>query len=84
LVQTQFILFTAALEEIERGAEEGDGGYESSEPMDFDSIINNSDIPINQIVEYTHRLGASMNLAPKGHAFFNGKHFEMGDVSSLC
>jgi hypothetical protein len=81
LVQAEFIQFTTALEEIKRSEDEGDGDNESNQQMDFESIIRSSEIPIDQIVDYTHRLGASVDLAPKGHAFLNGKHFEMGDVS---
>ena len=50
---------------------------------DLISIIEGSDTdtqPLDRIAAYTERLDAT---SPLGHAFFNGKHFDMGDVCSF-
>lgn len=36
--------------------------------------------PFDKLAAYTERLDAT---SPNGHAFFNGKHLEMGDVCSF-
>ena len=58
------------------------------EDADFDSIIN----PPMELTEYTEvlekakryakRLSTDLESATQGHAFVNGKHFELNDVSN--
>jgi UDP-glucose:glycoprotein glucosyltransferase len=54
---------------------------------DLESILAGSDAdsqpPLDRIAAYTERLDATHATSPLGHAFFNGKHFEMGDVCSF-
>jgi UDP-glucose:glycoprotein glucosyltransferase len=80
-VRAEFNSFTATLEEVETNKDELDGNKKLTEPMDFESIIHGSHISLDPAVNYAQRLGASLSLAPQGHAFINGKHFEMGGVS---
>lgn len=51
---------------------------------DFDAIIGgllkNPTAPLDNIHHYTERLGATLGSSPQGHAFVNGKHFDMDDV----
>jgi UDP-glucose:glycoprotein glucosyltransferase len=54
---------------------------------DLESILEGSDAdtqpPLDQLAAYTERLDATRATSPLGHAFFNGKHFDMGDVRSF-
>ncbi|TFK38220.1 UDP-glucose:Glyco protein glucosyltransferase-domain-containing protein [Crucibulum laeve] len=56
---------------------------ESSEtpPASLDDIVNGNipAAPLGKVAAYTERLGATLAASPFGHAFFNGKHFDMGD-----
>ena len=38
---------------------------------------------LDKITAYAERLDATHAASPPGHAFFNGKHLEMGDVCSF-
>ncbi|KAJ3505081.1 hypothetical protein NLJ89_g7601 [Agrocybe chaxingu] len=38
-----------------------------------------SPAPFDKIAEYTERLGCGLDSSPTGHAFFNGKHFDVND-----
>jgi len=52
--------------------------------MTFDSVINGSEESEAKIVKartYARRLGTTSASAPQGHAFLNGKHYELDDVS---
>lgn len=40
-------------------------------------------VPFEKIGLYADRLGASLAKSPGGHAFFNGKHFDVNDVSGF-
>ena len=55
---------------------------------DLESILEGSDTdtqpPLDWIAAYTEWLDATHATSPLGHAFFNGKHFDMGDVRSFC
>lgn len=54
---------------------------------DLESILADSDTdsqpPFDRLAAYTERLDATHATNPHGHAFFNGKHFDMGDVCSF-
>ncbi|KAI0696066.1 glycosyltransferase family 24 protein [Cytidiella melzeri] len=58
---------------------------EREEDVDLDSIINPSagagegDDAIEKLRQYARRLGADLQSAPQGHAFVNGKHFDLND-----
>jgi UDP-glucose:glycoprotein glucosyltransferase len=39
-------------------------------------------VPLDKIAVYTDRLGATVSKNPSGHAFFNGKHFDINEVTS--
>ena len=53
---------------------------------DLESLLEGSDADIqprlDKIAAYTERLDTNHATSPLGHAFFNGKHFDMGDVCS--
>ena len=50
------------------------------EQVDFESILTSPQSSVEKSLAYTERLGTSQRLAPNGHAFINGKHFERNDV----
>ena len=45
----------------------------------FDAVIN-SPFDDSKIAAYRKRLSADLASSPQGHAFFNGKHFNLDDV----
>ena len=50
---------------------------------DFDSVIGEISEPstgLGQVRAYADRLDATLASSRKGHAFVNGKHFDMDDV----
>lgn len=53
----------------------------------LESILEGSDIDtqpsFDKIAAYIERLDATHATSPLGHAFFNGKHLDMGDVCSF-
>lgn len=54
--------------------------------IDFDVIVAGDDedvseAPLDKVRAYAERLGATLASSEKGHAFINGKHFNMDDVS---
>jgi len=54
---------------------------------DLKSILEGDDAdaqaPFDKIAAYTDRLDATPATSPLGHAFFNGKHFDMNDVCTV-
>ena len=54
---------------------------------DLESILEGSDVDtqplFDRIAAYTERLDAIYATSPLGHAFFNGKHLDMGDVCNF-
>jgi UDP-glucose:glycoprotein glucosyltransferase len=54
---------------------------------EFDAIIDDApEVPqmaMEQARAYAERLGANLASASQGHAFVNGKHFDMDDVSGV-
>jgi UDP-glucose:glycoprotein glucosyltransferase len=61
-----------------------ESAHDSTEMIDFESIINDTQAGLVESLEkvhrYAERLGATLASSPAGHAFVNGKHFDMGDV----
>lgn len=53
--------------------------------IDFDTIVRGGseedEIRMAQARGYSHRLGTTLASSSLGHAFLNGKHFVMDDVS---
>lgn len=47
---------------------------------DLDKILTGTEGDLEKQRAYAIRLGTSLASAPQGHAFFNGKHFDLGDV----
>ncbi|KAF8905183.1 glycosyltransferase family 24 protein [Gymnopilus junonius] len=41
--------------------------------------LGTNEAPINEIEKYTQRLAATLSRSPKGHVFFNGKHFDFDE-----
>jgi len=39
-------------------------------------------VSLEKITAYTERLGSTLATSSTGHAFFNGKHFDVDDVSA--
>jgi hypothetical protein len=56
---------------------------EREDVISFDAIINavENDGIYEKVRHYTHRLSVDLASAPQGHAFVNGKHFDLNDVS---
>jgi hypothetical protein len=55
-------------------------------PNDFDDIVrgtSNYSVNLGKARAYAERLEATLASAPRGHAFFNGKHFDMDDVGGM-
>lgn len=54
---------------------------------DLNSILEGDDADaqplFDKIAAYTERLDTTSATSPLGHAFFNGKHLDMGDVCSF-
>lgn len=48
---------------------------------DLSAIVQESSAPIDKIKGYTERLGCMHTASSGGHAFFNGKHINVNDVS---
>ena len=67
-------------------AAEREQDLEAAKP-DLESILAGSDAdsqaPLDRLAAYTERLDATHATNPDGHAFFNGKHFDMGDVCNF-
>jgi len=40
-------------------------------------------VSLEKIGAYTERLGSTLATSSRGHAFFNGKHFDVDDVGAL-
>ena len=56
---------------------------EGGQAKTFESVINDSeesDAKIAKARAYAQRLGTTSASAPQGHAFLNGKHYELDDV----
>lgn len=73
LVRTAFNSFRAS------GQDHGE------EPIpELDAILKGDVAPMNENIErarkYAARLGATAAASPQGHAFVNGKHFNLDDV----
>ncbi|THH10819.1 hypothetical protein EW146_g8252 [Bondarzewia mesenterica] len=55
--------------------------------MDFDTVTGNTIEELQSKVSsaraYAKRLGATMSSSPQGHVFFNGKHYDLDDVSTI-
>ena len=55
-------------------------------PTDLDAILDGTSDPDSGLIEkarqYAQRLDAKKNSSPDGHAFVNGKHIDVDDVSS--
>lgn len=53
--------------------------------LGFDTVVNDTPQEIQAKVDkaraYAKRLGATMASSAQGHAFFNGKHYDLDDVS---
>lgn len=52
----------------------------------LESILNGEldpTLPLEKIAIYQERLGSTLSSSPTGHAFFNGKHFDVNDVRRL-
>ena len=51
------------------------------------SILEGDDVdaqvPLDRLEAYAERLDATSATSPMGHAFFNGKHFNMNDVCTF-
>ena len=47
---------------------------------DLDKIFAGTEGDLEKQRAYALRLGTSLASAPDGHAFFNGKHFDLDDV----
>ena len=52
-------------------------------PVSFDAVVS-GDVEglsdhIDKARDYANRLDATLESCPTGHAFFNGKHFDMND-----
>ena len=57
------------------------------EGASFDAVVNpieadESEPLLVKARKYSRRLGTDLASASQGHAFVNGKHFEMNDVSA--
>ena len=50
---------------------------------DFDEILAGSAGDLEPLRAYAARLSTDLASAPDGHAFFNGKHYELDDVCLL-
>lgn len=65
---------------------EDDGEAEATIPVNLDAILNGEDLeegaasPLDKVHAYVERLGATLRASSHGHAFVNGKHFDMDDV----
>ena len=64
---------------------------EEDEPVDHDfAAILRGEVKgdlaerLEKAVEYVKRLDASLESCPTGHAFVNGKHFDLSDVGSVA
>jgi UDP-glucose:glycoprotein glucosyltransferase len=52
--------------------------------VDFEAIIGDTPeapVRLGNVRAYAARLGATLASAPRGHAFLNGRHLDMDDVS---
>ena len=47
---------------------------------DLDAILTGTEGDLDKTRAYARRLSTDLASAPDGHAFFNGKHFELDDV----
>lgn len=62
---------------------------ELPEDLTLNSILNSADETagpdgvLDQIRRYNRRLGTDLASASQGHAFVNGKHFVLDDVSEM-
>ncbi|THV04765.1 glycosyltransferase family 24 protein [Dendrothele bispora CBS 962.96] len=76
IVRSEFKAFIAAATEA--------GEMEGKE-TDLDAIFSGRNLeegnenPVKKAEAYTERLGATLSSSPTGHAFVNGKHFEMNE-----
>jgi hypothetical protein len=50
------------------------------QPLDFESLLTGSHPFVEKARAYITRLGMSQDSSQIGHAFINGKYFEMDDV----
>ncbi|KZT24849.1 glycosyltransferase family 24 protein [Neolentinus lepideus HHB14362 ss-1] len=52
-------------------------------PPDLEAVleatIESNSQDINAVAEYSRRLGATLSASPSGHAFVNGKHYDLDD-----
>ena len=48
---------------------------------DLDAILAGTEGDLEKQRAYAARLGATLATAPQGHVFFNGKHYDLDDVS---
>ena len=65
--------FTSLLARKEDGLPEG-------LETDLEKIFAGTEGDLEKQRAYAVRLGTSLASAPDGHAFFNGKHFDLDDV----
>jgi hypothetical protein len=49
-------------------------------PLDFESLLTGSHAFVEKARAYNTRLGMNQDSSRIGHAFINGKYFEMDDV----
>lgn len=69
-----------------------EGENDSTEKLDFDTVIGIHDSPsgdtlstaVEKARRYANRLGANLKSSPLGHAFINGKHANIAEVSTQC
>jgi hypothetical protein len=77
LVRSEFKALIAAA--VESGEMEG-------KTADLDTILSGKNVDedqaglVKKATIYAERLGATLSSSPSGHAFINGKHFDMNDV----
>ena len=49
---------------------------------DLDAILQGTEGDMEKQRAYASRLSTTLESAPQGHVFFNGKHFDLDDVRS--
>jgi len=60
--------------------ERPDGVYPALSTIINGGSSTESDVPFDKITVYRERLGCSLAASAGGHAFFNGKHFDVDEV----
>ena len=69
-----------------------EAGEMEGKMADLDIILTGTNLgeesedPLKKAEVYAERLGATLSSSPTGHAFINGKHFDMNEVcrDSMC